>query len=218
MRIAVSGTQCIGKSTFISDFLSKWTGYKLAGQSCSKFVTEEKISHSQQSSEETQEKILNYLLDNTMKYEKTDKVIYDRCPIDNLAYTMWLNCKGKVSDKFLEKTINLVRESTRFLDIIFYIPITKVSTIPIEENGVRDIDPVFREEIDNIFKSIFNTYYKQTGAVFIKDDSPAVIEIFGKPEERIIMASFYLNKDGDVFGDDDSLIHIPPDFSVDDFR
>lgn len=217
MRIAVSGTQCTGKSTFIKDFINKWPMYKLANESCTSFVTDNKLKHSQDSDENTQDKILTYLTDTVMKYTREDNVIYDRCPIDNLAYTMWLHTKDKVTDSFLDKTIKIVRESTRFLDIVFFIPLTKVATIPIVENGTRDIDPTFREEIDNIFKAICNTYYKQTGAVFIKDDSPAVIEIFGKPEERLTMAEMYINKDGKVYGEDDSLIYIPPDFSAEDF-
>jgi predicted ATPase len=217
MRIAVSGTQCIGKSTFISDFLKRWPMYKSPGSSCSKFVTENKLNHSKESSEETQQKLLDYLTDNVMKHEKKDCVIYDRCPIDNLAYTMWLNAKGKISDKFVDKTINIVRESTRFLDIIFFIPITKVSPVEIVSNDVREVDEIFREEIDNIFKGIVNTYHKRTGAVFIKDDSPAIIEIFGKPEQRIALASMYINERGDMYGEDESLIQLPADFSVEDF-
>lgn len=217
MRIAVSGTQCVGKSTFISDLLKKWPMYSSPGHSCSKLVQDNKLSHSKESSEDTQQKILDYLTDNVMKYERKDNVIFDRCPVDNLVYTMWLNIKGKVSDSFLEKTINIVRESTRFLDIIFFIPLTKVAPIPIVDNGVRDVDDTFREEIDNIFKAIINTYYKQTGAVFIKDDSPAIIEIFGTPEQRIALASMYLNESGDIYGEDQSLIQLPEDFSLEDF-
>jgi len=100
-------------------------------------------------------------------------------------------------------------------DIIFTTPITKVAPVEIIQNGTRDIDPVFREEIDNIIKAFTESYHKHNGKVFDPADSPAVIEIFGKPEERIHMAEFYINEKGNMYGEDESLIQIPPEFNPD---
>lgn len=212
MKIAISGTQCIGKSTFVKDFITKWPMYKVAGNSCSTIVQEKNLKHSQESTEETQNVILNHLVDQALSCSKSDHVLFDRCVLDNLAYTTWLCLKEKINPSYLEKVVPLIRETIKLYDIIFFLPITRVAPVNIEDNGTRDIDPVFREEIDNIFKAFHDSYHKQDRKVFDPSDSPAIIEIFGKPEERIKMAEFYVNEKGNMYGEDESLIHIPPEF------
>lgn len=215
MKIAISGTQCIGKSTFIKDFINKWPMYRVAGSDCSSLIKEKNLKHSQESTEETQEIILNHLVDQALSCSKSDHVVFDRCVLDNLAYTTWLNLKGKISDKYLQRVVPIVRETIKVYDIIFVAPITSISPIDITANGVRDVDPIFREEIDNILKAFIDSYHKHDGKIFDPQDSPAVIEIFGKPEERIHMAEFYVNENGNMYGEDDSLIQIPPEFNPD---
>jgi hypothetical protein len=91
-------------------------------------------------------------------------------------------------------------------DILFFIPLTKVSNVEIVDNGSRNIDPVYREEIDNIFKVFQESYHRGDGRIFPKDDTPAIIEIFGNPQERIKLTEFYLKEDGKIYGEDESLL------------
>jgi hypothetical protein len=141
-----------------------------------------------------------------MEYSKKDDIIYDRCVLDNLVYTSWLFLKEKVSEKFLEETRVLTRETLKLYDIIFFIPLTKVSPISLDEKETRENDPVYREEIDNIFKSYVASYHKMEGKVFPSEDCPAVIEIFGSPEERIKMTQLYLQENGQPYGEEQSLL------------
>lgn len=212
MKIAITGTQCIGKSTFIQDFLKKWPMYKVAGGDCSSIISERKIKHSKESNEETQNIFLNHLVDQALSCSKSDHVIFDRCVIDNLAYTVWLHLNGIVSDEYLKTVLPIIRETTKLYDIIFITPITKIALVDITSNNIREIDPVFREEIDNILKAFTESYQKHDGKIFDPSDSPALIEIFGKPEERISMAELYINAHGNMYGEDESLIQVPAEF------
>ena len=212
MKIAISGTQCIGKSTFIQDFIKQWPMYKVAGSSCSSLIKEKNIKHSQESSEETQNVILNHLVDQTLSFSKSEHILFDRCVLDNLAYTTWLSLKEKISGDYLKTVVPIVRETLKLYDIIFLFPITKVSPVDITDNGTRDIDPVFREEIDNVFKAFCESYHKHDRKIFDPSDSPAIIEIFGKPEERIKMAELYINEEGNMYGEDESLIQLPAEY------
>ena len=209
MKIAITGTQCIGKSTFIADFIKKWPMYKVAGSDCSSLIKEKNLKHSQESTEETQDLILNHLVDQALSCSKTDHVIFDRCVLDNLAYTTWLTLKGKISGDYIKKILPIVQETIKLYDIIFISPITKIAPVEISQNGTRDIDPTFREEIDNILKAFVESYHKHDGKIFNPQDSPALIEIFGKPQERISMAELYINNNGNMYGEDESLIQIP---------
>ena len=60
--------------------------------------------------------------------------------------------------------------------------------------------------MDNIFSAIFRTYFDQQGPFFKFEDCPAVIELFGNPEERIEILKLYVNKDGVAYGEEDSLV------------
>ena len=118
-----------------------------------------------------------------------------------MVYSLWAHEKGDLSKKFVDKCIPVVKESYRFLDIIFFTPLTRVHKVEIEEDGIRNTDPTYIKEVDNIFKTLLQYYYEDVGPFFIKDDKPAIIEIFGNRIERIEMAKLYLDADGDAMGE-----------------
>lgn len=210
MKIAVCGTQCIGKTTFINDFLATWPMYKLCTkEKYTTFVGSNNLKLNEQGNEESQQFILNNLTDQVMYEPKDSFTIFDRSVLDNLVYTMWLNSQSRVSDKFVSDTIKIVKETLSFYDILFYLPITKASPVPLVPKGDRSIDPVYREEIDNIFKSLVKRYNQNDNFFFPFDSKlgcPAIIEIFGNQRERIELAKMYITTDGKCFGEDQSLL------------
>ncbi|NBO98618.1 MAG: hypothetical protein EBU90_00555 [Proteobacteria bacterium] len=206
MKIAVSGTHCTGKSTYVRDFLKTWTNYKTPEKSYRDYIKEQNLPHSKEGTEESQQIILNALLDQAQEYSKNDNVIFDRCILDNLAYSSWLNLNGKVSDKFLDESRILIREALKTFDVIFFVPLTKVAPVEFKEDELRDNDLVYREEIDNIFKVFVQSFHQGDGRVFAADDAPPIIEIFGNPIERIEMTKLYITEEGQPYGEDKSLI------------
>jgi predicted ATPase len=208
MRIAITGAACQGKSTLVEDFIKKWPGYKRSKESYRTVIKEENLKINKEADSNSQLKILNCLIDDLQVTEKADKIIFDRCPLDNLVYSMWSFEKGcsDIDKDFIDKCIPLVRESMRHLDIVFFIPITKVSPVKIEEKKLRETDKTFIKETDNIFKAIHRSYFTGQSPFFPKDDSPAIIEIFGTPEERIKMIELYLNSEGNLHGEEESVL------------
>jgi hypothetical protein len=86
-----------------------------------------------------------------------------------------------------------------YLDIIFFLPITRVAPVEVTEKDGRESDPQYIKEIDNIFKVISHGL-SQTGSspFFPDEDRPPIIEIFGSPEERIEMMKLYINPEGEL--------------------
>jgi len=208
MKIAVIGTQCIGKSTFIEDFKKQWPMYESPKRTYRDTINEENLSINQEGTEKSQRAILDALVDEVTT-AKGDHIIFNRCVMDNIVYSMWLNAKGKVSDSFVKESINIARETLVFFDIILFCPITKHSPINIEQAPQRDVDPIFRNEVDVLFKSLMDAYTKHSKVYFPFDHDlgcPAIIEIFGSPEERIKLAQFYINDKGNIYGEDDTLL------------
>ena len=200
MRIAISGTACQGKSTLIKDFLEKWPNYKTLDKSYRDVIAVQGLEHSSSTNKVTQWAILNVMIDEFQKTNKDDNIIFDRCPLDNIVYSIWSEAKKEsdVDEEFIKKCMPLVRESLRFVDIIFFTPITKVAPVELEEGDLRDTNKEYIEEIDNIFKAVNRDYMNnQKSTFFVEDDRPAIIEVFGNRRERIELIKLYLDNDGD---------------------
>jgi thymidylate kinase len=198
MRIAISGTANTGKTTLVKAFLKEWKNYTTPDKTYRHLLGN---THSKETSKDLQWDILNFSIDQVQKYSKGDKVIFDRCPLDNLVYSMWAYDKGEgdIDEAFIKKCIPLVRETLKLYDIIFFIPITKVSPIKIVEDGTRDTDPFYIKEIDSIFKAIERDWNTNSKCQYCDmEDRPGLIEIFGEPEERLQMLRLYLDVDGDA--------------------
>ena len=200
MRIAISGTSCQGKSTLIKDFLEEWSGYKTITKTYRDIISEQGLEHSSSTNKDTQWAILNFMIDELQKTDKSDNIIFDRCPLDNIVYSIWSEAKKDtdIDEEFIKKCLPLVRESLRSLDIIFFTPISKVAPVEVVEDDLRDADKNYIEEIDNIFKAVHRDFQKNPESkFFIEDDRPGIIEVFGNRRERIEIIKLYMDNDGD---------------------
>jgi len=206
MRIAFSGAACTGKSTTLNAFLKRWPTYKLPQPTYRSLIQEN--NHSKKTDKKLQKAILDFMLNQQKQFTAHDKVVYDRCGLDNIVYTLWCHEKNKkgFNRQFVDDCIEVVRESMRHLDIIFLS--TRDLMGPIEDNNTRETDPSFITETDNIFKAI-QTQLTTTGSPFFPpNDSPALIELTGTTEERMGQIAMYVTVDGDMYGEEQSLVNM----------
>lgn len=208
MRIAVVGTQCIGKTTLITDFLKEWPMYTRSGYTYREAVKKSNLPLNQKATKESQRMILKCLLQDVAAARKGDHVIFDRTPLDNAVYSLWSlgTNSSNIDVDFMKETAELVKESMRNIDIIFFLPITKVAPVAVEEKEQRDTDLVYRAEIDNIFKALAAQASKGECKFFVHEDAPPIIEIFGSPLERIQMIKLYVNAYGDCVDTTSSIL------------
>ena len=210
MRIAISGTACQGKTTLIKDFLREWDMYSTPAKTYRDYLSENNLTHSKETTKDTQWDILNFMVDTLQQYSKGDKVIFDRCPLDNMVYSLWAYEKSinDIDDEFIKKCIPVVRESLRFLDVIFFVPITKAAPVAIEEDEMRETDKLYIEEVDNIFKGIERQYLQgQKASPFLpNEECPAIVDVFGNREQRLHLIRQYIDAEGDLMGENESSI------------
>jgi len=222
MRIAISGTNNQNKTQLVADILTKWPNYTTPNTTY-KDTIEQIVSGFDNAPPEEREdikscdiqwKILNDMLDTMQTYSEDDKVVFNRCPLDNFVYSLYLHDKepesSGIDNEFIEKCIPIVRESMRSLDIIYTVPIT----------GAAESDYTTEDkEIDNLFLNMFKESQKETSTFFPGDDRPAVIEIFGSSEERLRMIEDYIDDSGELIGGDpDWNALIDPNLSIENFR
>jgi hypothetical protein len=197
MRIAISGTANVGKSTIVDDFLKRWPAFKTTTGSYRDKL--KKGKHSSNTTIDVQKNILDWLAEEVQKHSPEDNVIFDRCPLDNLVYTLWGVHNGKIPSSFADECIPIVRESMRFIDIVFWVPFDP--SIPIINDGTREADEGYIREIDAFFQVMYEDYIKndeQTFIIFPKNDMPAMIPIHGTREQRLAQIADYVDYSGSV--------------------
>jgi hypothetical protein len=203
MRLCVTGTASQGKTTFIDDFLKEWPSYTTPENT----YRDDLSDHSKKTNKDIQWKILNCMVDEIIKHSGDENIIYDRGPIDNIAYTIWAYQAGTgdIDDAFVKKCLPLLRETNKFIDIIFYIPLTRVAAVKYDTDEFNEsvkkglTDDEHREEIDNILKALkYDCSNNSKSKFYDPEDKPAIIDIFGDPRERIQICKLYLDVDGDL--------------------
>lgn len=208
MKIAFIGTQCNGKTTLIEEFLQKWPMYKRPEKTYRDIISEKKIKLNQKGDEKSQRIILDALIDETQAAcaSGEENLVFDRCVLDNIVYSLWLNAKEKVSDQFIMDCKFLAMETLKSFDVIFYLPLRE--EIKLEKRKGRDIDPVYRQEIDNIFRALVGAYERGDAAFFPRNNCPAIIALEGPPDLRCEQIKLYIKDTGKPFGEEDgSLIY-----------
>jgi hypothetical protein len=197
MRIAISGTANVGKTTLVQDFLKRWPNFKTTTGSYRDKL--DPNNHSSKTTPEVQRAILDWFVEQYKQFGPEDNVIYDRCTLDNLVYTFWCVHNEKFDSKFADECIPIVRESLRNLDVIFYIPFDE--SIQIINDGTREADAGYIREVDAFFRVMYEDYLKgneETFLIFPKDDMPAIIPISGSREQRLAQIGEYIDPQGEV--------------------
>jgi len=209
MRIAISGCQNSGKTTLLTNIRQVWPQYVSPEKTYRDLIKDKQLPHSSLATKETQLDILGFMIEQMSEYKKDSKVVYDRCPIDNLVYTLWCHDKGidGFDKTFVDQTISLVKESMRSLDIIFLLRYDP--SIKIEDDGLRDTNLEYIKEVDNIFDVLYQQYYHnlESDIFFPKYDSPCIITLPTSGQQRIDIISEYIDANGELPSDEQSLFN-----------
>lgn len=208
MRISISGSANSGKSTLVKAFLNKWPMYNTPPKTYRDVLKENNLSHSSNTSDDTQLTILNWMMEEQCKYPSGSKVIYDRCPLDNLVYTLQGNALGKISDQTTAATISFVKESMKDIDIIFWLKYNP--TIKIVNDNLRDTNEEYIKQTDQLFQGLFDQYMEnlEVDVFFPKDDCPAFICVdntFSSIDDRLMFIGEFIDHKGDLI-EGDSLL------------
>lgn len=185
MRIAISGTHYMGKSTLITDFLKLHPEYKSVIEPYYLLQEQAVIEMPVEPSLDSLVEQLNYSIKQLME-ENEDNIIFDRCPVDYIAYAMTLLDQEDIdiNDSEVSNLFSEVKSALDTLDLIVFLPITKNHLIEYTEEN-----PAYRKAADKCFKKI---YRDDVCDIFPSFKHPKVIEIFGNPSTRLKTLESYL--------------------------
>ena len=127
MRIAITGTHCVGKSALIEEFLGAHPDYIHEPEPYTVLVEEFGEEFSSSPMVDDFYRQLEFNIARLKSHAPGKEVIYERSPVDYLAYMLALEDLGRDrrSSKFLESTRQAVRDAMTYLDLVVYVPIEK---------------------------------------------------------------------------------------------
>ena len=186
MRIAISGSHSLGKSTLVWDWVKRRPEYKREEEPFRALDHEMYDIRFREESRRLHNGIQLYYNVSRVNLYSTinDCVIFDRAPVDYIAYSQYTADKKTtdIDDVFVSAMVPRVRESLKRLDIIAFIPMTNRWPVEMEDDCIRPIDLSYRADVDVIFKQIYrNARYN----VMPEINRPKVIELWGSREERM---------------------------------
>ena len=186
MRIAVSGTHFIGKSTLIEDFIKKHPAYKVEFEPYYKLQNEKLMELALEPSLDSLVEQLDYSINQLNESAGEKDIIFDRCPLDFLAYAMCALAKDslEINDSEISERFPEIKEALNHLDLIAFLPLTKENRI-----GYTEENPSYRKAADLCFKKI---YRDEVCDIFPKYGHPRIIEIFGDRATRLKNLESYL--------------------------
>lgn len=167
MRIAVSGTHCTGKSTLIDEFLRAHPEFVHEPEPYTVLVEEFGEEFSAEPCVDDFQRQLEFNIDRLKQHEHGERVIYERCPIDFLAY---IECISPTTS-----VLNDVREVMQRLDLIVYLPIDNTIDAGDEEF------PKLRKAVDRRLNAIYN----EDDLGFISTANLVIVEATGPIKKRL---------------------------------
>jgi len=186
MRIAVSGTHFIGKSTLIEDFIKKHPEYKSEIEPYYNLQNEKSMELSLEPSLDSLLEQLDYSIHQLNKCANEKNVIFDRCPVDFIAYAICALDQDDIdiNDSEISERFPDIKAALNNLDLILFLPITKENSIEYTEEN-----PAYRKLADKCFKKL---YRDDICDIFPRYNHPKVIEIYGDRFARIKIFESYL--------------------------
>jgi hypothetical protein len=116
MRIAVSGTHGVGKSTLIDAFLSQHQEFVYEPEPYTVLMEDLGEEFAAEPCVEDFQRQLAFNIERLGQHKADENVIYERCPIDFLAYIAALDQKSAIA------LVESVSEAMQHLDLIVYLP------------------------------------------------------------------------------------------------
>jgi hypothetical protein len=187
MRIAISGSHSLGKSTLVHQWVESHGGYRREEEPYRALGLHGPYEiHFREASTRLQNGIqLYYCISRVHRYgEPGEAVIFDRSPVDYIAYSQYTADQGQsdIDQDFVESMVPAVRESLDHLDILAFVPRTERWPVAMEADGIRPVDHGYRDDVDAIFKQI---YRRGRFAVMPAQRAPLLVELWGPTEQRL---------------------------------
>ena len=187
MRIAISGSHSLGKSTVVNDWVARHPRFRREEEPYRALGLHGpyEILFRDASTRLHNGIQMYYNISRIHRYgDSAEDVIFDRAPVDYIAYSQYTANQGRtdIDPAFVESMVPAVRESLDHLDILAFVTKSDAWPEAMEADGIRPVDHGYRDEVDAIFKQIYREGRFQ---VLPEKRGPRLIELWGPSEQRL---------------------------------
>lgn len=160
MRIAFTGSHRVGKTTLAEEIADSLPDYEFIIEPYLQ-LEEEGYLFSEVPTLDDYIEQFNFSVEQLQN--SGDNVIFDRCPLDLLAYVYAVGKKKNISDLYEEMAAAIAE-----IDLLVFVPIENVDLIGCQESNL----PNLRQEVNDILEN------------WIGDFSNEILEVSGTLENR----------------------------------
>lgn len=181
MRIAVSGSHCSGKTTLIDEFLRAHADFSHEPEPYNVLVEDYGEEFSSEPCADDFYRQLEFNVDRLRLHPHGERVIYERCPVDYLAYILALKDLNPddADDGLVETVLGMVLDAIRNLDLIVFLPLDDADGIEMPDSEGAKL----RAAVDSRLVAIFGD--DEFGVV--SSSGVTVIEARGSTGQRLGM-------------------------------
>ena len=176
MRIAVSGTHCSGKSTLVEEFLLRHQSYKYEPEAYEALYELADDTYPESTAESFFAQ-LEYHVNRLQLYREGDRVIFERSPLDYVAYLNAFSSlrRSSADSDLATRSVSIARDAVRLLDMIVFLPGSEIDAVN------DDDDPALRDAVDTLLED----YLINDALRVFADSSPYVVELTGSINARL---------------------------------
>lgn len=175
MRLAVSGTHCSGKTTLVESFVSAHPIYDLEPEPYYA-LSEAGVAFSERPLIADFLQQLEHSIE-TIRTRSADKnVIFDRSPIDFLAYLQVLSDRSSTGEFETAAVLEDIEEAIETLDLIVFLPLS-----PTDMGNIQTEYPALRRSVDRKLKSIV----REDSLSLFGAGKPRLLQLKGTPAVRL---------------------------------
>jgi len=183
MRIAVTGTHGVGKTTFIDDFAAAYPGYESVAEPYW-LLDQQGLPFSDGATITDLEKQLTESCKLIVGYVGGGNVIFDRCPLDFLAYLDVVSASEGFEWLPSGRELAQVSKAVALIDVVIFVPLSSPDDIPVQIERPR-----LRSRMDRRLKTML-----RDDDLGLLHDGPRIVEVVGSRAQRVAIAGSLLGR------------------------
>lgn len=178
MRVSISGSHGVGKSTLMGAFLAERSDYIEEPEAFEVLADSIALLPSEGPDLEGLDDLLEHTVSAMLGYPSGASAIFERCPLDYLAYARASeSIDASERERFIGRSLPNVRQALLHLDLIVLLPVVGS---PIEARPGDNVE--FRGRVDEVLHGLL---VDDDEGLFVDFGSPQVVELSSSPNLQL---------------------------------
>lgn len=149
MIVSFTGAQSTGKTTLLNRLVASNPDVTFVEEVTRRIKRLYDVPINEDGGDLTQYLIMADHVQNLLSKDRSDITVLDRCAVDGVVYTRWLQLEGMVSDEVYRACCKIYDSIIDKYDVIFY---TDPADVELVDDGERSVDVKFRNDIIRLFE------------------------------------------------------------------